>query len=316
MHWKRNLALALVLVPLCAVAVPADARAEQQVLETDNDLLRQGLALIEELQYERAIEALSAALLEPGNDRGELVAIYRSLGTLYVLLERRQEAELALTRLLCTDPGFAFDEFVSPRIRDELARVRSGWESEGRPCAPTDVAPTRSEVALDHDSPERAPAGEPVALEVSLVDPTSIVHRVLLSYRAAGETAWNETEAVAGAGGSLVATIPAEAVLAPAAVYFLRAVDEGGSTLTSLGTARGPLRIPVIELDGGSTVGQGPTSITRRWWFWTLIGVGVAAVATGIALGVVYGSPEPPDPPIEDAILTVRVCDPEHGFCP
>ncbi len=43
------------------------------------------------------------------------------------------------------------------------------------------------------------------------------------------------------------------------------------------------LEAPTIEgSDGG---------IVKKWWFWTLIGLGVAGIATGTALGVIYSRP-------------------------
>lgn len=298
---------------LAVLGVGAPAAAEQ--IETDNELLREGLALYDELEYERAIEALSAALLEPGNDITEQRAIFRTLGIVYVLLGRETEARLALMRLLCVDREFTFDEMTSPRIRSVFDRVRAEWEAGGRPCPePERVEPsTPAAVELDHESPAAARPGEALELSVTASDPELRIAGVVLHFRASGEASFNEVPAEMDAPGRFSAAVPADAVRAPAAEYYFRAVDEAGATLASVGTARAPLRVPVSE-SAPATGGGGGSSILRSWWLWTIVGVVVAGVAIGVPLGVVYGGGGPE--PEERGTLTITVCDPETGGCP
>lgn len=95
----------------------------------------------------------------------------------------------------------------------------------------------------------------------------------------------------------------------------------GSTPLAIRGVAPGPHRVqvmlpgmgdqtePVLAVDGeasivGVTFGSSPlgreiplapvdeakaeTPLVKKWWFWTLIAVGAAGVATGVGLGVVY----------------------------
>lgn len=48
--------------------------------------------------------------------------------------------------------------------------------------------------------------------------------------------------------------------------------------------------------DSDAGVGAGGGGVTSKWWFWTLIGVGVAGVATGVVLAVLPGEQPPPFP--------------------
>ncbi len=300
------------LAAALALLAWAEVAAAEQVA-TDNELLRQGLALYEELEYERVVEVLSAALLEPGNDLGELREIYRTLGIVYVLLGRETEARLALTRLVCTDRDFAFDEMTSPRIRSVFDRVRAEWETAGRPCAEPARAPsaTPASVEMDHESPSSARAGEALELTATIADPELRVHSVLLHYRASGEASFDEVPAEMDAPGHFAAAIPSDAVRPPSAEYYLRAVDDAGRTLAASGTSRAPLRVPVSEV--ATTTGGGGSSVLRSWWLWTIVGAVVVGVAVGVPLGVVYGGGPGPE---QRGTLTVTVCDAETGGCP
>jgi hypothetical protein len=70
------------------------------------------------------------------------------------------------------------------------------------------------------------------------------------------------------------------------------------------GDERIPLRVPVPgEEEGG---------VWTEWWFWTIIGVGVAA-AIAIPVGLTVGGGDGNDP----ASVTVVLCDPTvPGDCP
>jgi hypothetical protein len=300
-------------VMAAALAWAASARAEEQAVETDNELLRQGLQLYEELEYERAVEVLSAALLERDNTTQERLLIYRTLGTLYVYLDRPQEAALALRQLLCVDASFDFGEYASPRIREVFDRVRREWTTEGRPCetqlGPAEPAP--QSVSLDHESPHSASPGEEVELQVTVDDPGHRVASVALRYRAQGEEGFNEARATMASPGAYEATIPRDAVRPPAAEYYLQALDAAGAPLATLGTSRAPLRVAVSAPGGGGTEHR---SIASRWWFWTIIGVVVVGAGLGLGLGLGLQEPEP-NPPPDDATLTIRICDGETDTC-
>jgi tetratricopeptide (TPR) repeat protein len=298
---RRRLLAAAVAV--AALAATPRAAAEQAPLETDNELLREGLRLYEELEYERAVEALSAALLQPGNSPEEQTQIFQTLGTLHVFLNRPQEAEFALERLLCVDADFDFGAYASPRIREVFDRVRTAWQAEGSPCPDQQApaAPQAAPVSIDHESPVSARRGEALDLRIAVEDADLRVSSVVVRFRAAGESEFEETTATMVGPGAFEAAIPGEAVAAPAAEYYVQAVDDEGAPLASLGTARAPLRIPVA---GGER-----RSIARQWWFWTIVGVVVVGAGLGVGLGLGLQDDRPPAP--GEATLTISVCDGE-----
>ncbi len=52
------------------------------------------------------------------------------------------------------------------------------------------------------------------------------------------------------------------------------------------------VRISLIKIKPGVRIVTRPsTPVYRRWWFWTVVGFGVAAAATATTLGVYYGIP-------------------------
>jgi len=301
------------LVALAVLTLASLASAEQ--VQTDNGLLREGLELYEQLEYERSVETLSAALLEPGNDRSEQIAIFRTLGTLFVLLERSQEAEAALTRLLCVAPHFDFDEFTSPRIRTVFDAVGERFRTSPPDCGngpgPTGTGPAQR-VTLDHDSPSTARPGEALELRVSVIEGAERVEQIMLRYRATGELGFNETPASAIAEGIYEAAVPSDVVSEPRIEYFFEAQGSEGHVLDTLGTASAPLRVPV-------EIAAGPArrSVWRSWWLWTVIGVAVAGAAAVTVWAVLANrDTDEPDPnPPEDAILNISICDPEFGLC-
>lgn len=313
-HFRRLGPLLLAVAISFELFSTSVAFAEAEQIETDNEMLRLGLQLFEELEYERAVEVLSAALLQPGNSIRERLLIYRTLGTLYVFLDRQPEAELALRRVLCVDSDFEFGQYASPRIREVFDRVRQAWVSEGSPCEeqapvqPVIAGPSR--VVLDHDSPDSATSSEALELVVTVEDPEDQVSALTLYFRATGARQFNTAIASSTLPGTFVATIPGESVQHPAAEYYLQATNADGEPLATLGTARAPLRVPVSE--SGTTNGR--TSIARRWWFWTIIGTVVVGTALGLGLWLGLRDDEPPpivEPPPEEATLTITICDGE-----
>ena len=82
-----------------------------------------------------------------------------------------------------------------------------------------------------------------------------------------------------GAETTYMATIPAEAAIPPNVDYYIQAVDTTGNVLAQRGDTDAPLRIPIPT--------EEKTSVAKKWWFWTIIGVVVIGVAGGIAGGVI-----------------------------
>ncbi len=55
-----------------------------------------------------------------------------------------------------------------------------------------------------------------------------------------------------------------------------------------------PTSVPPAALAPVEPAPERPRSIARRPWLWVAIGAATAVLATGVALGVVYGRPRDP----------------------
>jgi tetratricopeptide (TPR) repeat protein len=291
----------LVVAVATCVAGARVARAQEF---PDNPLIQQGIDLYNDLEYEASIEALQRALVRAENIPQQKVAIFKYLALDYLVLGRTDDAPQAFRQLLAIEPEFALDPAVfSPDHRQFLEGVRAQWIAEGRPgYVPPEQRLRPAEI--DHELPAQATRGESLEVFVTVLDPDVRVRNVVLAYRPQGETAFVRLDA-APSGGGFRATIPGDAVAPPVIEYYFEALDAAGNVAGRRGDARVPLRVPVPgEEEGG---------ILTKWWFWTAIGVGVAAsIAIPVALTV--GGEETPGGP---ASVTVVFCDPSvPGDCP
>jgi hypothetical protein len=78
-------------------------------------------------------------------------------------------------------------------------------------------------------------------------------------------------------------TVPGAALPPGARIdYYVRALDEHGSTVAESGTPTLPFRLQVATPGGGEArAGREPTPWYKRWWVWTI--VGAAAIGAGAA---------------------------------
>lgn len=270
----------------------------------DNPLIVQGIALYEDLEYEQSIEVLQRALVRAENVPDQKVAIFKYLALNYLVLGRMEDARQAFRQLLAIQPDFALGMEFSPEHRAFLEEVRVQWEGEGRPGwrPPETRLPP---VALQHDLPAQARPGQTLELTVRTEDPAGRTERVVVAYRTAGSGEFTRARALPRADGSLLATIPGDTIEPPVVEYYFEALDGSGTVVAQMGSASIPLRVPVPgEEEGG---------VLTAWWFWTAIGVGVAAaVAIPVAIlmtGEDVGGGEP-------ATVTIVLCDPSVGVCP
>lgn len=294
-------ALAL-LVCSAALAGPRSAGAQSF---PDNPLIAQGIDLYNDLEYEQSITMLQRALVRAENVPEQKIAIFQYLALDYLVLDRAEDAVQAFRQLLAIQPEYELDPAVfSPEHRRFLEGVRAQWESEGRPGWVSPESLLRP-VVVNHELPAEAERDRSLDLQVSVIDPDGRLRQLVVSYRAPGEPGFVRVPAEAVAGG-FAATVPGDRIQPPLIEYFFEALDAQGRVVGTRGDERSPLRVPVPGDEEGS--------IVEEWWFWTLIGVGVAA-SVAIPLAVVYGGEgsSSSDP----ATVTIILCDPgTPGSCP
>jgi hypothetical protein len=292
--------------PVLAAAALSLAGGTAQAQDfPDNPLIQQGVQLYNDLEFEASVDALQRALVRAENVPEQKVAIFKFLALDYLVLDRQEDARQAFRQLLAIQPEFQLDPAVfSPEYRQFLEGVRSEWEGQGRPGWVAPESRLRPAV-IDHQLPDQATREESLELRATVEDPDNRVRRFVVAYRPAGESDFVRMEAQATAGG-YAATIAGDRISPPVIEYYFEALDEANNVVGRKGDDRIPMRVPV---PGGEEEG----SVWTSWWFWTLIGVGVAA-SVAIPVGIVYGTDGggSNDP----ASVTIVLCDPSvPGDC-
>ncbi len=247
--------------------------APASVFAQNATLVQTGHAQYDNLQYEEAIQTLSAAIIRRGNTPAQEVQIYELLGLSYLALARNDEAEGAFRLALAREPGHALDPNLAPRVLEFYSGVRQRWIAEGRPGMPrpSEAAHVPVPVVIEHRSPPTQDRGNALELTANVVDPDRRAAGLVLAWRQGSRGLFHRVSA-RGAGGAFSATVPGTDVRPPVLEYYLEAVDPNGIAVTSRGDAFAPLRV-VVPADVASP-------IWSRWWFWT----GAAVVVTGVAV--------------------------------
>jgi tetratricopeptide (TPR) repeat protein len=263
-------------VVVCAVVTVAVAPREARA-DIESELVKQGIAAYNDLEYPRAIELLQKALQETLTRQEKLVT-YQTLAFAHVALDKTEAAIIDFENVLRIDESFELDRTISPRVRavfeEAKARVATGQGVDG---PSTDV--TRALPTLHPDvSPARPKEGQ--SLGVYVVYPGGVAAKLELFYRTRGQSLYSKTTAVADRAGRFAAVIPGSDVHGPALEYYAAVLDDSGSSVARAGSLGQPLAVDV-------TVRKKP--IYAKGWFWGVIG-GVAVVGAGIATAVALGT--------------------------
>jgi hypothetical protein len=259
------------LVAAALLLLPLRARAEIESAD-----VRAGMAAAARLEYQRAATLLEGALRE-SLTREEKVAVYRTLGTCYVALDRPDEAREQFTHLLTINPALDLDQRVSPRVRAVFEEARAQVAQHGR------------ELPAAYRVPELAPTLEPPRpregqeLALTLDYPGGLGRRAQLLVRRRGGLDFARSEAPVDAAGRARLTVPGALVVPPALEYYAVVLDDGGAAIARAGSLAAPLTIDVRAR---------AVPLKRRAWFWGVIGGAGALVLAGvIATSVVLTSP-------------------------
>lgn len=267
MGCRRYLFAACVVASL-VVAAPRAARAD-----IESELVKQGIAAYNDLEYPRAIELLHKALQETLT-RDEKIVTFQTLAFAHVALGKNDDAVLDFESLLRIDRSFELDRTISPRVRavfeDARARVATqGGTTEGGSALP-ELHPTVT--------PARVKEGQ--AVTVAAAYPGGVASSVELFYRTRGQNMYAKLKQPVGAGGTFTVTVPGMHVQASALEYYLVVLDESGASVAIAGTLGQPLAVDVIGRK---------RPVYTKGWFWGVLG-GVAVVGAGVATAVVLST--------------------------
>jgi len=258
-HTSHRVLAALAAALLLAVAAPARA-------QSGNPAIDKGVALYKDLEYEKAITALDAALATPGLATGEITTGELYLALSHLALRHEEPARAAFRALLDADRDFVLPESVSQTARDLFDDVK---RSLPPPPAPAEVSATAA--------PASPREGATVTVSARVTDPAGRDTRVIIHHRVRGQSGYS-TITAQRAGDGWSAAISGAFVKAPAVEYWVAAVDASGAEVATAGSAEAPLVLVV-----GST-GKGATPVWGKWWFWAGTGVVVAGVVGGALL--------------------------------
>lgn len=115
------------LILSAALAAPAaPASATQRLSEARK--------LVDELQYDKAVKVIEAALGQSGMERATLIALYELAGISYATLDKPAKAKEAFQQLLSLAPDFQLSKDLPPRTRTPFFEAKT-WLSETTPVS-------------------------------------------------------------------------------------------------------------------------------------------------------------------------------------
>jgi hypothetical protein len=194
-HAHRSLAFALTIAL-------ASGRARAAV---DSELVKQGVAAYEALDYARAVGLLERALRETLTGEESVVA-WRTLGFCHLAFGREDDARRDFVNLLHVDGTYEFDRTVSPRARALFEEARAALAVERgttRPPPERSWEPVALQPALDPPSPVE---GQPLALHVAY--PGGVASRLEVFYRPHGQPRYARAATPVALDGNGALTVP------------------------------------------------------------------------------------------------------------
>ena len=239
--------------------------------QTGNAEIDRGIGLYNDLEYEKAAEALANALAgSAALTKQEATEGYKVLGLSYVALGREEQAKQAFKKLLAANPAYELPSTESPKALDLFEQVRATLPKTGAGAVQLTQAA----------SPVRPGKGSPITVSIALVDDGLKTKGVVVYHRVRGQKGYSSVTAAPGPGsGRFNAIISGTFVNPPAIEYYVIATDAGGQALDAEGSAEEPM-VLVVDQEAGAA-----TPIYGKWWFWTAVGgVLVAGAITAIAL--------------------------------
>jgi tetratricopeptide (TPR) repeat protein len=249
----------------------------------ENTHLAEGRRLFREVELDKAVAALQAALRSRRLSREEKLEAYLLLAKANRALGRPAEAAAALRSLLRIEPEFRLSPAREPpSLIELLEQVRRETAS----------APATPPVEIRHTPVRVGYAGLGVTIQAEILN-LRPEHQARLYYRRIGQVRYQAMDLVRRTGAQYLATIPGTA-LEPQAEdylmeYYLAVTDSLREEVARVGSDERPLSFRVVMLHRKPAPRAGweePTSWHRRhWWVWVVVGVVVlgGAVGAGVA---------------------------------
>jgi len=255
---------------LLAIAAALLLWARPAAADTGNEAIDKGIALYNDLEFEKAIDVLTEALEQSDLSTEELTEGYRHLALSHLALGQDEEAKHAFRMLLVANPRYELARTESQKARDLFDEVKRSL-----PPPPEEVKPVRLTQTASPQAPKKNSA---VSVSIIVVDPDKRHDKVIINHRVKGQKSYSKIIAMRTAQGRYAATISGAFVKPPALEYYVAAVDAEGKDLAVEGSAQRPLTLLV----GKEKAVAAP--IYARWWFWGAIGAVAAGTVAILAL--------------------------------
>jgi len=250
---------------LLAAPRPAHAAIE-------SDLVKQGIAAYNDLEYPRAIDLLKKALQETLT-RDEKIVTFQTLAYAHVALGKHDEAVHDFMNLLEINGSFELDRTISPRVRAVFEEARGKVATQGG--GGVDRAQSLPELHPMVTPTKKIKEGQ--AVTIAAAYPGGVASRIELFYRTRGQNVFAKLKSPVGTDGSFSVTVPGMHVEGPALEYYLVVLDDNGSSVALAGTLGQPL---AVDVEGRKR------PVYTKGWFWGVM-AGVAVVGAGVATAVV-----------------------------
>ncbi len=236
-----------------------------------NPYLEEARQLYLSFQFEGLIPKLEFALAVKGVTVAQRMEIFKLMALTHSAFDDAEKAEESFLRILELQPDYVLTGGASPKIRGYFASAQKTYRA-------------RQAVKLRHAAPKPSERGETTTVDVTVTAGVDRVTAMTLHYRPRGTpSGYSQVAMARGEDGAFSGNVP-NAFPGPAGKrtleYFVRARDESGALLASVGTEEAPLELTMetVEL----TVSE---PVYKSWVFWTAVGVGsVAAIITPVML--------------------------------
>lgn len=258
---------------IATVAVLAGTAAAQNIAPE----VQKGIALYDDLEYDKAVTALEAALGAPNLDDASKIEGYKYLALSHVALRRPNEAKDAFRRLLEIDRTYQLARSESQTARDLLDEIREAMPHE------IEIHQT--------PSPAKPKAGSPFRVDIEVRDRDGVHRGVILYHRTRGAKDYSVVQAAPLGEGRYTATVSGAFVQQPGLDYYVVTTSASGRELSRTGSPEAPLQVVV---DKATTAGNDGGSVLSSPWFWA--GTGAVVIGGAVAGFLLLRSDEPPAP--------------------
>jgi hypothetical protein len=250
---------------------PSPARGATTAVESE--LVQQGVAAYNDLEYARAIQLLHQALQETLTYQEKRLT-FMTLAFSHFALGQSNETVDAFENLLRVDETFELDRTIAPGARAlfEKARARVATGKGGAAAMGPAIPPLYPTV-----TPGPVKEGQPIEVQVRYHG----AKKVDLFFRTRGQTRFSELSAPLDPKAGARLTVPGMSVHAPALEYYLLALDSTGASLARAGSLGQPVPIEVLARK---------KPVYTRGWFWGTI-TGILVAGAGAATIVYFTRP-------------------------